>query len=51
MISIAPPLPMSTEVAGEEGSSKVVSQGPVLDDSPFKGEVRRARKMVLLFLV
>lgn len=47
MVSIAPPLPMSTEVAGEKGSWDIVSQGPLLNGHVLEGQDGG----VLLFLV
>lgn len=38
MVSIAPPLPMSTEVTGEEGSWDIVSQVPLLKGRVLKGK-------------
>lgn len=38
MVSIAPPLPVSTEVAGEKGSWDLVSQGPLLNDRMLEGQ-------------
>lgn len=48
MVSIAPPLPMPTEVAGEEGSWDIVSQVPLHQGRVLEGE---RWKVVLLFLV
>lgn len=44
MVSIAPPLPMSTKVAGEEGSLKVVSLGLKLDELAFGGEGKNRKQ-------
>lgn len=38
MVSIAPPLPVSTEVAGEKGSWDLVSQGPLLNGHVLEGQ-------------
>lgn len=38
MVSIAPPLPMPTEVAGEEGSWDIVSQVPLLKGRVLEGK-------------
>lgn len=38
MVPIAPPLPVSTEVAGEKGSWDIVSQGSLLNGRVLEGQ-------------